>query len=229
MSGEPPKNGTSQIAAAYVAAFAQIGSAIKDATNPHLKSKYADLPSVIAAIKPALTEHGLAFTQIPRANPDGAEILTILHHTSGETMDLGSLFVPSAKKDAQGFGSAMTYARRYALVSAFGVPTEDDDGHAASSGSKAPPAKREKAPANEPARMPDAQYNELVQAAKAAGVGPDVLKKTYKVDDLRHLSSDQYGAAMERLKDKIAEKAKEETNTAASDELGNGDEDYFAS
>ncbi len=55
----------------------------------------------------------------------------VLHHASGESMSLGSLFVPANKNDAQGFGSALTYCRRYALVTAFGVPTEDDDGNAA--------------------------------------------------------------------------------------------------
>lgn len=121
------------ISSAYVAAFAEIEGAAKDAKNPHFKTKYADLPAVIAAIKPALTKHGLAFTQPCQPSEDGVTVRTVLHHSSGETLDLGSLFVPANKRDAQGFGSALTYARRYALVSAFGVPTEDDDGNAASS------------------------------------------------------------------------------------------------
>ena len=120
------------IASAYVAAFAEIEGALKDAKNPHFKSKYADLPAVIAAIKPALVKHGLAFTQPCEPSPNGVTVRTVLHHGSGESIDLGSLFVPANKQDAQGFGSALTYARRYALVSAFGVPTEDDDGNAAS-------------------------------------------------------------------------------------------------
>jgi hypothetical protein len=56
---------------------------------------------------------------------------TIIHHSSGESMACGPLFVPASKQDAQGFGSAMTYARRYSLMAAFGVPAEDDDGNAA--------------------------------------------------------------------------------------------------
>lgn len=126
------------LASSYVAAFAEIEGAVKDAKNPHFKTKYADLPAVIAAIKPALIKHNLAFTQPCEPSPEGVTVRTLLHHASGETLDLGSLFVPANKKDAQGFGSALTYARRYALVSAFGVPTEDDDGHAASSSMKRP-------------------------------------------------------------------------------------------
>ncbi|MGB3844274.1 MAG: ERF family protein [Sphingopyxis sp.] len=127
-----PAKVEASIASAYVAAFAEIEGAVKDAKNPHFKSKYADLPAVIAAIKPALIKHGLAFTQPCEPSADGVTVRTILHHASGDFIDLGSLFVPANKRDAQGFGSALTYARRYALVSAFGVPTEDDDGNAAS-------------------------------------------------------------------------------------------------
>jgi hypothetical protein len=112
-------------------AFAEIEAATKDATNPHFRSKYADLSSVIGAVKPALVNHGLFFTQHPEPSEDGVIVETFLHHASGESLSLGKLYVPANKRDAQGFGSAMTYARRYALQTAFGVPTEDDDGNAA--------------------------------------------------------------------------------------------------
>lgn len=120
-----------ELAKAMALAFAEIESATKSALNPHFKSKYADITSVIEAIKPALIAHGLFFTQHPRPADGGVCIETVLHHAGGEQMSLGALFVPANKQDAQGFGSALTYARRYALVTAFGVPTEDDDGNAA--------------------------------------------------------------------------------------------------
>jgi hypothetical protein len=119
------------LASSMAAAFAEIEAATKSATNPHFKSKYADLGAVIDAVKPALIAHGLFFTQRPEPSEDGVIVETVLHHAGGETISLGKLYVPANKRDAQGFGSAMTYARRYALQTAFGVPTEDDDGNAA--------------------------------------------------------------------------------------------------
>jgi hypothetical protein len=130
---------------AMALAFAEIEAATKSANNPHFKSKYADITAVIEAVKPALAKHGLFFTQHPQPSEGGVTVETLLHHASGESMSMGSLFVPANRNDAQGFGSALTYCRRYALVTAFGVPTEDDDGNAASKAP--PPAKPAKAPA----------------------------------------------------------------------------------
>ena len=138
----PKKVEAESLAQAMAAAFAAIEGATKSANNPHFKTKYADLTSVIDAIKPALVAHNLFFTQHPRPNEQGVEIETVLHHAGGETFSLGSLFVPADRNNAQGFGSALTYARRYALVTAFGVPVEDDDGNAAA---KAPPAPKAQA------------------------------------------------------------------------------------
>jgi hypothetical protein len=110
----------------------------KDKINPHFKSKYADIGSVIDAIKPILAKHDLAFTQHPQPSEQGVIVETVLHHATGETLSMGTLYVPANKQDAQGFGSALTYARRYALMTAFGVPAEDDDGNAAASASARP-------------------------------------------------------------------------------------------
>jgi hypothetical protein len=119
------------LSAAMASAFAAIEAATKSAANPHFKSKYADISSVIDAIKPALVANGLFFTQRPEPAQGGVAVETVVHHASGESMALGTIFVPANKNDAQAYGSALTYARRYALVTAFGVPTEDDDGNAA--------------------------------------------------------------------------------------------------
>ena len=119
------------LSAALVRAFAEIEGATKSAENPHFKSKYADLASVIAAIKPALVNNNLSFEQHMQPSEDGIIVETVVRHASGETTSFGSLYVPANKRDAQGFGSASSYARRYSLLTAFGVPTEDDDGNAA--------------------------------------------------------------------------------------------------
>jgi hypothetical protein len=121
------------LAGAMALAFAEIEAATKSATNPHFKSKYADLGAVIDAVKPPLIKYGLFFTQRCHPSEGGVCVETVLHYRDGDSMPLGQLFVPANKNDAQGFGSALTYARRYALQTAFGVPTEDDDGNAAAS------------------------------------------------------------------------------------------------
>lgn len=192
------------VSSAYVAAFAEIEAAAKDAKNPHFKSKYADLGSVIGAIKPALIKHGLALTQPCQPSEDGVTVRTILHHGSGETLDLGSLFVPANKRDAQGFGSALTYARRYALVSAFCVPTEDDDGNSAAA-SMGAAYEEPRAPAK---GMPDDEYSRLTGKMKLAGVAEATLLDAYKVRDLRMISQSQYADAIKRLDIDIAEKSK---------------------
>jgi hypothetical protein len=121
----------SNLAAAWVAAFAEITGAAKNAKNPHFKSNYADLPSVIEAIRGPLSAHELSFLQINHPNDKGVQIETVLLHKSGEQMSLGSLFIPATKQDAQGFGSASTYCRRFSLQTAFGLPALDDDGELA--------------------------------------------------------------------------------------------------
>jgi hypothetical protein len=119
------------LSAAMAKAFADIENAAKDKTNPHFRSKYADLGNVVDAVKPALLKQGLWFSQVSH-NIDGeAAIETVIYHQSGEWLSCGIVSVPVSKIDAQGYGSAMTYARRYSLSAAFGVAPEDDDGNAA--------------------------------------------------------------------------------------------------
>lgn len=153
------------IAVAYAAAFAEIGAATKGAVNPHFRSKYADLTSVIDAIKPALAKNDLFFIQACEPSDGGVRVKTTLWHKSGENIDLGTLYVPANKQDAQGFGSAITYARRYSLQTAFGVPTEDDDGNAAVKGIETRPTTGE-TPPNKRAKL-DGPYTSPT-ALKAA-------------------------------------------------------------
>ena len=136
------------LSTALVKALAEIGGAAKDKVNPHFKSKYADIGSVIDAIKPILAAHDLGFTQHSQPSETGVIVETVLHHSGGDSLSMGTLYVPANKQDAQGFGSALTYARRYSLMTAFGVPAEDDDGNAAREAThrpttgETPPAKR---------------------------------------------------------------------------------------
>lgn len=119
------------LAQALTKAQSEIEGAIKDKTNPHFKSRYADLSSVVDALKLPLAKHGLAYVQVAHDKENAAAIETLIIHSSGETLSCGVISVPVSKGDAQGFGSALTYARRYSLSAAFGVAPEDDDGNAA--------------------------------------------------------------------------------------------------
>lgn len=121
-----------EVSAAFVKAQKEFGPALKTKTNPHLRTAYADLSSVIEAIIDALNENGLAVMQKSVRCDDGVVVETVFIHTSGEMLSAGELHVPAPKKDPQGFGSALTYCRRYALMSACGIAPEDDDGEAAS-------------------------------------------------------------------------------------------------
>jgi hypothetical protein len=120
-----------ELADALCKAQGKMGGATKDSTNPFFKSKYADLGSVIKAIKEPFYAAGLSYVQFPVSSEEGIGVLTRLMHCSGEWLEQ-EYYVPLAKRDAQGAGSCITYARRYALQSIAGIPSEDDDGQAAS-------------------------------------------------------------------------------------------------
>jgi hypothetical protein len=119
-----------QISAALVKAQQKIKFALKENTNPHFRSKYADLGSVIDAVKLPLLEQGVTFLQPIGFSETGVSVETVLLHTSGEWIS-ETLTIPVSKQDAQGVGSAITYGRRYGLQAMCGVPAEDDDGNAA--------------------------------------------------------------------------------------------------
>ena len=120
------------LAVALSKAQAEIEGASKSSVNPHFKNRYADLSAVWEACRVALTANGLSVVQFPGEMIDNRMTLTTqLTHASGEWMR-DTLSIPLGKVDAQGYGSATTYARRYALAAVVGVCPEDDDGNAAS-------------------------------------------------------------------------------------------------
>jgi hypothetical protein len=116
---------------ALVKAQSEMSGAVKDSKNPFFKSNYADLVSVMQAIRPALANNGLGFIQVCHDADGAAKIETIIIHESGEQLSCGIASVPVSKNDAQAYGSAITYAKRYSLQAAFGVPSVDDDGNSA--------------------------------------------------------------------------------------------------
>src|SRR3972149_8405060 len=111
-----------ELATALAKAQGEIKGAIKDADNPFFKSKYADLASVVEAIRAAFSKHGLSYSQgCEPSDKNEVRVETIILHASGEWLSNGVLCLPVTKADAQGFGSALTYARRYSLSAAVGV------------------------------------------------------------------------------------------------------------
>ena len=120
------------IAAAFVKAQRQFGPALKTSVNPHFKSKYADLANCIEAVIEALNANNIGLMQRTYECKDGVLVETVFIHESGEVMECGMLHLPASKLDAMGFGSCLTYARRYSLLAATGLAPEDDDGVAAS-------------------------------------------------------------------------------------------------
>jgi hypothetical protein len=120
------------IAAAFVKAQRAFGPALKTSTNPHFRSKYADLSNCIEAVIEALNNNGIGLMQRTYESKDGVMVETVFVHESGEVMECGLLHVPAGKQDPQGYGSALTYARRYSLLAATGLAPEDDDGNSAS-------------------------------------------------------------------------------------------------
>ena len=126
------------IATALVKAQKAFAPALKDSNNPFFKTKYADLSTCVKAVIDALNDNGIALVQNCHPCDDGVSVETIFYHESGELINCGILHVPAAKNDPQGYGSALTYARRYSLMAACGIAPEDDDGNAASRGRPAP-------------------------------------------------------------------------------------------
>lgn len=127
---------TEKIDIALAKAQSKISSAVRDSVNPHYKSKYADLASIWNACRSALTENGISVTQWPIHSEDGRlHLVTRLAH-AGEWMR-GTFSIPAAKQDAQSFGSAITYIKRFSLAAAVGIAPDDDDGEAAMGREKA--------------------------------------------------------------------------------------------
>ena len=151
-----------EIASALVKAQKAFGPALKTSTNPAFRSKYAKLENCIEAVIDALNDNGIMLMQQTRACEDGVIVETTFIHESGEMLSGGILHVPAAKHDPQGYGSALTYARRYSLQAACGIAPEDDDGEASMKAYRP-----QEKPADKPAAKPVAQPAPQPKAAPA--------------------------------------------------------------
>ncbi len=121
-----------KIAPAFIKAKMAFGPVLKDKNNPAFKgSKYAPLEACLEAVDDACLTNGIALYQETFEDSTGVTVETVFLHESGQFLRCGKLHVPASKQDPQGYGSALTYARRYSLLAACGIAAEDDDGNAA--------------------------------------------------------------------------------------------------
>ena len=195
------------IAAALAAAQAEMGKALKQANNPHFRSKYADLGSVMDACLPALNRHGIAVIQPTLDDDDSRYVETILLHSTGEKLSCRVPLIVQ-KNDMQGYGSAVTYARRYGLMCMAGIAPEDDDGNAAA----------EAAPKDQPRQRKAEPTTTAVAEAK------QYLTDAESMDDLKQRFSN-LPSAIKAMPEIIAVKdhrkeALQQTATIAADLAG---------
>jgi hypothetical protein len=121
-----------EISKAMANAQGEMEPALKSSKNPFFKSNYADLAAIMESIKVPLKKNDLSVWQDVITNDKGISVCTMVSHSSGQWIEFGPLEIVLAKRDAQSVGSAITYAKRYALSAAVGVVSDnDDDGEAA--------------------------------------------------------------------------------------------------
>lgn len=191
-----------EISAALVRAQKAFGPALKSSSNPHFKSRYADLAACVEAVIDALNENGVALIQKTDLCEDGVIVETTFIHESGETLSAGKLHLPASKQDAQGYGSALTYARRYSLMAACGIAPEDDDGNAATA--SAP----QRVMQQQLVRQPLAGANEIAAITKLAetvGIHVDAVCASYGIQSLNQLPLSKVGEVIARLQKKAAQ------------------------
>tara|TARA_R110000796_G_scaffold252537_2_gene387482 strand:+ start:32734 stop:33330 length:597 start_codon:yes stop_codon:yes gene_type:complete len=195
-------NDHKSIAAALVAAQSEMGKALKQSTNPHFKSKYADLSNVLDAVLPALNKHGIALIQPARTDEGDHYVETVLIHAgSGETLGCRVPLIID-KNNSQGYASSTTYARRYGAMMMTGLAPEDDDGNAAAA---APPKP-----------MAEAKFLKIKDLIEESGADEKAVAKAFKVGSLMNLTDAQADKAVFQLQAKI-KKAKAEADDKIPD------------
>jgi hypothetical protein len=195
---------TNEISKAFASAQAEMKNPALDSSNPHFNSKFASLAAIRNTVVPAFAKHGLSimqeitpgvmsFSKDPQDNGammPGVNVLTIVQHTSGQWFEFGPTFMPTSKENAQGFGSASTYARRYAMQAIAAIVGDEDDDAAA-----AEPALKRQRPAK-----PKAELDPDVAIAIRETESVEALRKLYA-----GLSEEQREAALPAMTKRSAE------------------------
>lgn len=157
-SETPAPAGIGLLAAALAAAQGEMTHAEKDRENPHFKSVYATLASVLEACRPALSKHKIAIIQRPTTVGKVVTVETMLVHESGQYIS-AACSSEARGADPQSIGSAITYLRRYALMSMVAIAPDDDDAEEATRGNQRPQQQRREDPPRQAAPPPPAEHH----------------------------------------------------------------------
>ena len=177
------------LAAALCKAQSQMGGAAKSADNPFFKSKYADLSSVVQAVKQPFADNGLSYVQFPISTQSAIGVVTRLMHESGEWIEQ-DYYLPLQKLDPQAAGSAITYARRYSLQAVAGIPAEDDDGESSMLRGK-------------PKTITPPQVESLYDALEESDSDLEKFLKTFKKQSLEEFTEPEYIRALQMIEMKM--------------------------
>jgi hypothetical protein len=185
-----------ELATALAKAQGELPGAKKDVNNTFFKSKYADLASTVEALRASFPKHGLSYVQTIVTTERGGGVETMLMHCSGEWIRGEAFDLPVNKADAQGFGSAVTYARRYSLAAICGVAPEDDDGNAAAAAK--PTTTLERIQAAEPGNARRATTDAFASLPADA----QQIVREWAIEIIGYVSSGEVPAAVDFIEEK---------------------------
>jgi ERF superfamily len=203
LTGSPSyPTSTNEIAAALAKAQCEMSNPSFDAQNPHFKNRYASLAAVRNAVIPVLSKHGVALLQSIETGEGTVRCTTHLYHSSGQSLVLGPLILPVSKQDAQGYGSAITYARRYALMAVCGVVGDDDDDAEQAVGRNGKVDPRGDLGKDIPALQAEATANTMFEALEEDIEDDLKAPKVYEIHRFLNSQPSLYVAAADVLKKK---------------------------
>jgi len=182
---------TPELLTALAIAQGEVENATKASTNPHFKSKYADLAEILNTVRPVFSKHGLSIIQSTEFNGSLVSVTTTLAHKSGGYVTSTASCVP-AKSDAQGVGSSTTYLRRYSLAAMAGIAQEDDDGQTAAHNGKPEPV----------SVISEKQCADLKDLIDSREVEYSKFLEAYKITNLSELKATQLQSAISAISKK---------------------------
>lgn len=188
-----------KLATAMARMQGHLQNAVKDKTNPHFRSSYADLASCYDACRMHLSQNNLSVIQLPSAEGDKVSVRSILLHTSGQYIS-HCLTVKARDAGPQAVGSAITYVRRYSLCSVVGIAPDDDDGNAATP----EPRQQQQRPSPPPPSNKNPVFNPKIKAqadwlANTLMQHPATADKSELWDEINHKMIGRPGSDLETV------------------------------